>query len=838
MTLKTDFKPKEATFQVVLDALALTHNYRAFLITADVPAIYMQEFWPTVLVHSSSIRFTINKNKVSLDVEIFREILQICPKFPGQGFKDLPLEHDIISFIKDPGQIGDITYLTDVNVDYLHQPWRAFATVINKCLTYETYYAFACGEKTPKLKYVRKKADSDTSPKQKSVQATKGTRIKTKSKVAKSDKNKQPAKKTKAKGLAVLYEVALTKAKQLKLATKISKNDFNITNANGSSDEVDTQSKVPDDHQLKTSGTDEGTGVPDVPKYESKSEKESWGDSGKEDEDDENDFVDKSDGNDDGGGGSDDHDEDSDDERTKSNRVEIPDPNLTIVDQTEHEEKYVDERVHTLSDYELTDDEKIHDEEYIDDEERMDEEEEDEVIRSQQNVSQDLGFEQEEEDAHVTFSSVLGTQKADEHVQSSSISFDFTSKLLNLENPSPADNEIASLMDTTTCHVTTIPKITSSFTITIPPPPLEEAQAEKQEYIDNVDSIVRTNIKEEVKTQLPKILPKAVSAFATSVIERNVTESLEAVVLARNVTESLEAVVLARSSSHPKSTYEADASLSKFKLTNILLDKMEENKSHLRADHKKKLYDALVKSYNTDKDLFNTYGKVFTLKKSRDDSDKDQDPFAGLDRGTKRRKSSKEAESSKDSRSKEKKSPSTSKDASQSQHKSSGKSSYAKEPSQTLDDYQVAHAKESRTSFDELIDTSFDFYEFVLNRLNIKDLTQEILVGPAFELLKGTNKSLTKLEYHLEECSKATTKRLNWHNLDGKLYLFDISKPLPLIRDHRGRQVIPQDFFINNDLDGMLNDVRSALNDIAKGIRMNIYHRGNGAVKTNEWLRL
>nr|GFC16640.1 hypothetical protein [Tanacetum cinerariifolium] len=31
--------------------------------------------------------------------------------------------------------IKDITYLTDVNVDYLHQPWRAFSTVINKCLS-------------------------------------------------------------------------------------------------------------------------------------------------------------------------------------------------------------------------------------------------------------------------------------------------------------------------------------------------------------------------------------------------------------------------------------------------------------------------------------------------------------------------------------------------------------------------------------------------------------------------------------------------------------------------------------------------------------------------------
>ncbi|GKB76196.1 hypothetical protein Tco_0943091, partial [Tanacetum coccineum] len=44
MRLKTDIEPKETTFQVVLDALALTPFYHAFLITADVPAIYMQEF--------------------------------------------------------------------------------------------------------------------------------------------------------------------------------------------------------------------------------------------------------------------------------------------------------------------------------------------------------------------------------------------------------------------------------------------------------------------------------------------------------------------------------------------------------------------------------------------------------------------------------------------------------------------------------------------------------------------------------------------------------------------------------------------------------------------------
>ncbi|GKA45540.1 hypothetical protein Tco_0738336 [Tanacetum coccineum] len=114
---------------------------------------------------------------------------------------------------------------------------------------------------------------------------------------------------------------------------------------------------------------------------------------------------------------------------------------------------------------------------------------------------------------------------------------------------------------------------------------------------------------------------------------------------------------------------------------------------------------------------------------------------------------------------------------------------------------QVACVEDPPTSFDELYNTSINFSAFVLNRLNIIYLTQEILVGPAFNLFKGTCKSLTELEYHFEECSKATTERLDWHNPEGKPYPFDLSKPIPLILDHRGRQFIPQNHFINNDLE-------------------------------------
>ncbi|GJZ07618.1 hypothetical protein Tco_0541411 [Tanacetum coccineum] len=93
-------KPKEETFQVVLDALALTPCYPAFPITADVP--------------------------------------EICPRVPGRDFDALPSEEDTISFLRDLGHSGVINSLNDVVVDQMHQPWRTFAALINRSLSGKT----------------------------------------------------------------------------------------------------------------------------------------------------------------------------------------------------------------------------------------------------------------------------------------------------------------------------------------------------------------------------------------------------------------------------------------------------------------------------------------------------------------------------------------------------------------------------------------------------------------------------------------------------------------------------------------------------------------------------
>ncbi|GJS29917.1 hypothetical protein Tco_0490537 [Tanacetum coccineum] len=105
----------------------------------------------------------------------------------------------------------------------------------------------------------------------------------------------------------------------------------------------------------------------------------------------------------------------------------------------------------------------------------------------------------------------------------------------------------------------------------------------------------------------------------------------------------------------------------------------------------------------------------------------------------------------------------------------------------------------SLKDFNELMSTPIDFSGYILNGLKIKNLTQEILLGPAFRLLKGTRSNYAELEYSFEECYKTLSEKLDWKNLEGDDYPFDISKPLLLIT-HGNRQRVLFEYFINNDL--------------------------------------
>ncbi|GKA24768.1 hypothetical protein Tco_0710801 [Tanacetum coccineum] len=166
------------------------------------------------------------------------------------------------------------------------------------------------------------------------------------------------------------------------------------------------------------------------------------------------------------------------------------------------------------------------------------------------------------------------------------------------------------------------------------------------DLLNVVEKSVKDIIKDEVKSLLPQILPKEVLNLATPVIQSTITESLEN-------------VVLAKSSSQPQSTYEAAASLTEFELKKIQLDKLEKNKSYRAPENHRNLYDALVKSYQLDKDLFDSYGKAYSLKRICEDKDKDEDPPAGPDQRLTKKKTSKDVEPLRGSKSKESKSSSS-----------------------------------------------------------------------------------------------------------------------------------------------------------------------------------
>ncbi|GJW61658.1 hypothetical protein Tco_0110993 [Tanacetum coccineum] len=268
-------------------------------------------------------------------------------------------------------------------------------------------------------------------------------------------------------------------------------------------------------------------------------------------------------------------------------------------------------------------------------------------------------------------------------------------------------------------------------------------------------------IKEQVKDQLSLNLPKEVSNFAPPVIEAFIKEPHDE-------------VTLEKVSSQPDSTYKAASTLTEFELKKILIDKMEKSESYMPAPEHRDCYD-----------------------------NKDENHYAGSDRGLKKRKLSKDAEPT--TGPKKKDSTFGSSKGTKSQLKSSGKSVQSKGPvfevadldmpqdqERNLDDNEDETRNEtasrpststdkSLNEFDELMSTPIDFSGYILNGLKIKNLTQEILLGPAFKLLKGTRSNFAELEYDFEECYKALIEKLDWENPKGGDYPFDLSKSLPLI---------------------------------------------------------
>ncbi|GJZ32065.1 retrovirus-related pol polyprotein from transposon TNT 1-94 [Tanacetum coccineum] len=458
------------------------------------------------------------------------------------------------------------------------------------------------------------------------------------------------------------------------------------------------------DHAVTS--TNEGAGVrpkvPDVPKDDSESEEESWTFS-QDDYEAEEEF-----------------DMNDDNKETKSDNDgdDITHPNLSTYQADDREEEkddedelYSDQRVYTPPDYQL--------------------------IKEEENCEGD-------------------NMVKEVSVAAETPSFETTTPQPPIPNTQPLQQTPDSTTTTTIPTVTLpyIPNFASLFRFEQRVSALETEMYEfKQtsQFAKVVSSILGI-VNNYLASKIKDAVDVAVQLQSNKLREEAQAENEQFLnLIEKYVTESLGAEVLVRSTNQPQMSYAVAALLSEFELKRILIDKIEENKSINIPEIHKNLYNALVEPYNSNKDIITSYGDVVTLKRGRDDQDKDEDPSLDQTEGQR-----------------------------EGDHaKNLSKSAHAEEHGQKVDDLEDQPHQEFNTGnddvtpirealddestqslFNEFLATPNDFSAFIMHWLKIDNLTQEVLTGPTYDLIKGMCKSIVELEYHLEEVFKATNDQL------------------------------------------------------------------------------
>nr|GFA08553.1 hypothetical protein [Tanacetum cinerariifolium] len=571
----------------------------------------------------------MNNKKRIVNLEYFREMLHICPRIPNQTFDELSFEEEILAFLRYLGHSGEIKNITDININKLHQPWRSFVVVINKCLSgkstgydslrftkviinffmtknpliprrnkfdamllvkltneviknyaaYKEFYVIS-GTAPPKMKASVRKTQSSFDTTMPPSTPT-GTRLST---IA---KGKQHAKLSKAKGLSVIFKVALTKAEQIKLATKRSLQQTHIS-------------------QVSVSGTNEETGiipgVLDVPTDDS-DEEISWKSS---DEDDDDDVDDQSEAN------------DNDDDQVDEDEHDDDDQDLDNDGDDFVYLKFNDDKSHGMN---------------VGGDEGPDAEDDDEELYRDVNINLEgrdvrmtgVHTTQVLEDTRVTLTPV----NPDGQQQSLSVSSQFVTSMFNPSHDAGIDSLFESTPQVDVTVMTTIvPPLVTAPTLPLPSIPIMSQV--QQEPAPTLTTAPSSSLQDLLNfgsffgfDHHLKTLEANFSLFMQTNQFAGASDKLRDETQAENedfinkLDDNIQKII----KEQVKTSYVVAADLSEQELKQILIEKMESNKSIHRSDEQRNIYKALVDAYEY------------------------EEPFAGSDRGSKRRREGKEPES-------------------------------------------------------------------------------------------------------------------------------------------------------------------------------------------------
>nr|GEW43147.1 retrovirus-related Pol polyprotein from transposon TNT 1-94 [Tanacetum cinerariifolium] len=716
--LLSDIKSKESTLQLVYDVLRICPFFKAFLVTADVPKIYMQEFWATTTIHHHAIRFKMDNKKLIVNLESFRDMLHIYPRVHGQSFVEPPFEEEILAIIRFLRHSAAIRNLTDVNINKLYQPWRSFAAIINKCLTGKSFgydslrlsqaqilwglyhkrnidYAYLMGED-----FVYQ-VEHKNSKKSNEMYYPRFTKV-----IIHHFMSKDPSilRRNKVNWHYVKDDHMFSTIKLVSRHQNTQqfaappKPKASVRRTRSSSDTSITPPTAVASPRLTTSAKGKQTAKASKAKSlsalsENFTDDEGADNEGKDGDDDDED--------DDGKEGNDDDDQEVERDGDKDDEEEAGDDDQEYDDEYDEETKDEASFDPILKPPENSNDEGNGDEDLglnVGGEECHVEEEEEDELYKDVNINQGRGIQAtlEVEDSHVT---------------------------LTLVNP------------------------------------------------DGIESIFETTSQMDVQTPISTApLPMTAPTMTPSTIATITTTSqiLPTIV----VNEQLEAEVLTRSSHSSKTSYAIDADLSKMELKKILTEKMDDVEMMML----KRMKNPPLDQTGGQRDVENerSLSQQALIHKLLPGALAGQHKGLNLDR---RRQASLLLQRSLCRPPVRWKSPHI---QSLTQKPPSPDRDWNKTVSAIHGSIQpwiseLVKRSESRSSFNELMDTPLDFSNFLINRLKLDTLTPELLAGPTYELMKGSCKSLVEIEYHLEEVFKATTDQLDWVNPEGQQYPHNLS---------------------------------------------------------------
>nr|GEU87050.1 hypothetical protein [Tanacetum cinerariifolium] len=749
-------KQREPTFQVVLDALALTPCYSTFLTTADVLEVYMHQFLDSIHKYKTSYRAHKKQDKM-----YYPRFTKFIVHYFLNKDKTISWRNKIkMHTSRDDYLINALRFVSENEVSQLYEarlPKYMKSPEMRETKAYKTYLGYATRAIPPKIARKFKQASQtkkdinlnlvpvDEEPKsaKKKVSVKKTTRKESLGVVLRDtpveslSKKKEKVTVDKGKGIELLSEVALTEKAQLK-------------NEKGSNFEQET------DENETGFESDQQENEEEV----------------KDDDEEEDEFV-----------------------KSPSNYTPTDDEDETNVESNVDynaegdKDKGRDDTTNLLYD-----DVDIRLNEAVHAGEGQKEGTDVEMINLQQgNENLEITLDQVIEDAHVTISTIL--KKTEVPVTSSSHSSDLASKFLNFADIPPIDAEIVSPTDVHVHHevpsnqtptlltvpvtviiesslvcTTTIPQSLPSFTHLPPlskptPPPTTEATNPISALLDFA-SVFRFNNRVSAleKTVSELRLDDPLKTQVTALVDEHLDSRLRATrdEFMSYLSESVTARI----------TEQVKIQLPHILPEEILVDKIEKSQSYLTATEHRECYDGLIKSYELDKN-----------------------------RGLKKRKTSKDVKPTQGPKTKDSKSGLSKRTKSQST--SFGKSVQTEESEFEVPDVPQ-NQKGNLGNDDEEpmkeVASKRDWFTKPEKPQNLTDPDWNVGKTPRKDQLKaGTRNNFAELEYEFKECYKALSKKLDWDNPKGGDYPFDLTKPLLLVMKEN-HQTVPVDYFFNNDL--------------------------------------